>query len=272
LRWTLRRRWRSRQRRRSKRRGLTKLNEDEGEIVGERAVAPGGDAVEDGLLHFGKGLGNGAADKFLKTIDTQHFFRGIEDFGEAVCVKDQAIAGDQFDIVRGLGRNGVGETAEDAALRVEAVETATREEHGGRMSGGGESHAAAALEEASRGHGEIETVGADAIVDEIVEVTQELAGRRIVLEFVHGFGVDTVGDESGANAMTRNIADQEAEEIVAVGEDDAEVATDGTGGAVIGLDSDVVPDEAARCEGLLDAGGEREFSFDFALAFFETDV
>ena len=86
---------------------------------------------------------------------------------------------------------------------------------------------------------------------------------------MQGFGVNAVGHERRTYAVPRHVAHKKAKKLVATGENHAEVTANRTSRAVVSLDGDVIPNQAARCEGLLDARSEREFGFNFHLALFK---
>ena len=119
---------------------LAKLDDNEGQIIGERPMPPRSDAVKDCLPHFRKRSLCRLADQFLQTFDTEHFISSIEDLDESIRVKNQPIAGGQLNFVRAFRRSRIGETTEDAALRIEKTEAAIRDKHCWRVAGCGGLH------------------------------------------------------------------------------------------------------------------------------------
>lgn len=61
--------------------------------------------------------------------DAEHFIPFIEDLDEPIGVKNQAVAIGQVNLVRAFRRSRIGETTEDAALRIQSTEAAIRDRH-----------------------------------------------------------------------------------------------------------------------------------------------
>ena len=66
---------------------LANFDNNKGHVVGERAVAPRGRAVEDYLFHFGKWSGSRLADQLLKAVDAKHVAPTVEDLYQAIRVQ-----------------------------------------------------------------------------------------------------------------------------------------------------------------------------------------
>src|SRR5580698_10342743 len=60
------------------------LDEDQRNVVGGRAFAPLGYAIEDAFFHFVEGQARGFADDFLYSFDAEHFAARTENVGDAV--------------------------------------------------------------------------------------------------------------------------------------------------------------------------------------------
>src|SRR5580692_10405344 len=138
------------------------FDEDQGDVVGGRALAPFGYAVQDAFLHFVEGEAGSFADDFLHAFDAEHFAAGIEDVGDAVGVEHDAVARVEIHVEGGFGVHGFGESAENHAAGFEQARLgAVVRDHGGRMSSAGEDHAAAGAVNARGGDGEKENRTAD---------------------------------------------------------------------------------------------------------------
>jgi hypothetical protein len=69
-----------------------------------------------------------------------------------------------------------------------------------------------------------------------------------VFKHMQRLGVDAIGHKSRSNSMAGNVAKNHAQKFIALRQDYAEVAANSTGGAVIGLNREFVPNQAARRE------------------------
>ena len=149
---------------------LANLDDNEGHVVGQRAVAPRSHTVKNGLPHFRKRSFGRLAHQLFQALDAEHVAATVKNLDESVGVKDEAVARHEFNFLRRLGRRGLGETAEDPVLRSEQADSAIGNEHGWRLARGGKSHAPAALTKTGCGHGEKKAVHGDAIVHEVVKM------------------------------------------------------------------------------------------------------
>src|SRR5271154_4568797 len=77
--------------------------------------------------------------------------------------------------------------------------------------------------------------------------------------------------ERGADAVSRDIADQEVEELVARS-DQSVVSADAPHRLVVGLDRKPAPGQSLGCQALLHAFRKQQFAFDFALARFQPGI
>ena len=97
------------------------------------------------------------------------------------------------------------------------------------------------------------------------------AERDAAFDLRHGFSVDAIGDESRADAVAGNVADEKAERILPR-RDQTEIAADGANGLIVGGNVDAAPGESCGREALLHAGGEQQVLFDFLVALFKLYV
>ena len=97
------------------------------------------------------------------------------------------------------------------------------------------------------------------------------AERDAAFDLRHGFGVDAIGDESRADAVAGNVADEEAKRILPRS-DQAEITADGANGLIVCGDVNAAPGESCGRKALLDARGEQQILFDFLVALFELYV
>lgn len=156
----------------ARKRRLAKLDDNEGQIMSDRPVPPCSNAVKDRLLHFRKRSLCRLADQFFQTLDAEHFIPFIEDLDEPIGVKNQAVAIGQVNLVRAFRRSRIGETTEDAALRIQSTEAAIRDQHCWRVPCGGKRYTTTAPNKTTCCHREVKAVGCYAIVYELVKASQ----------------------------------------------------------------------------------------------------
>src|SRR5215469_723836 len=108
----------------------------------------------------------------LPDLDAEHFIPFIEDLDEPIGVKNQAVAGGQVNFVRAFRRSRIGETTEDAALRIESTEAAIRDQHCWRVPCGGKRYTTTAPDKTTCCHREVKAVRCYAIVYELVKASQ----------------------------------------------------------------------------------------------------
>jgi hypothetical protein len=232
-------------------------------------MAPRGYAVKNLVFHILQRQRGGLADNFAEAFDAQHIALLVEAFREAVGVDDEAIAGLDGHDDGGFATHGVFQQAENGAAGFEKARSLSRlDDHSGRMSCVGEFERACVAIQTCGDHREIEDGRADIAEHEAIQVVHHRAKRGAPLDLRHGFGVDAIGDERRADAVAGNIAHKKAERIVPR-RDEPEIAADCANGLIVGGDIDAAPGESGRCEALLNAGGEQEIFFDFAVALFE---
>jgi hypothetical protein len=104
------------------------------------------------------------------------------------------------------------------------------------------------LTEANRRHGEVKAIGGEAIVHEIVDVSQHSAWPGFALELMQGLGVNAIGHECRPDAMARHIAYENGKGVVIMREDHAKIATNGACGTVVTFDGDIRPSQALWCK------------------------
>src|SRR5271165_6168026 len=88
-------------------------------VVGEGATSPRHHAVQDRLLQFRNRSPCRSEDKLFKPFDSEHVAPAVEDLDEPVGVESQTVAGCKFNFIHRFGRHHLGETTENAALRIE---------------------------------------------------------------------------------------------------------------------------------------------------------
>jgi hypothetical protein len=98
---------------------LANFNNDERNVIHERAVAPRSHAIKDCSPHFRQGKLCRIEDYLRKPFDPEHLFLMIKDLNEPVRVENQAITRCELNFVHGLGWRGFCETAEYPVLRRE---------------------------------------------------------------------------------------------------------------------------------------------------------
>src|SRR4029077_16199177 len=223
---------------------LSDFNEDERHVVGGRAFTPGGDAVEDALLHLAERQERRFADEFLNAFDAEHFAARIEHVGDAVGVKHDAIAGVEVHIKRGFLRHCIWKRAQDHAARFEQAGLFTGlHDHHRRMAGAGEDHAPAAAVHASRGQREKENGAADVAHHEAVQLPHHVAERHAVLYLRHRLAVDAVGNQGRADAVAGDVADHQIQMLLVERTDQAEIAADGSDGMIERFHLNGAPDD-----------------------------
>jgi hypothetical protein len=250
--------------------GFLDFDQDQGDVVGGGAFAPFGYAIEDAFFHFVEGEAGSFADDFLHAFDAEHFAAGIEDVGDAVGVEDDAVAGIEIHIESGFGVHGIGQRAENHAAGFEEARLgAIVRDHGGRMSGAGENHAAAGTVNARGSDGEEENRTADIVHNEAVELGEHGIQRGAGAQLRHHFGVNAIGDEGGTDAVAGNVADQQIQIVIVERTDQAEIAADSAHGMIKSFDADAAPHQRFRREALLHARGKREVFLNFLMTLFE---
>src|SRR5579862_762175 len=248
---------------------LRDFDDYERHVVIRRAVAPRADAVENLLFHLLQRQRGCFADDFAEAFDTEHVALLVETFGEAIGVNHEAIAGLDRDDDRRFLAYGVFEQAENGAAGFEKARCLSGlNDHGGRMAGVGEFEGAIVAIEAGGDHREIKDRRPDVAEHEAIQVVHHRAERDAAFDLRHGFGVDAIGDESRADAVAGNVANEKAERIVPRS-DEPKIAADGANGLIVRGDIDAAPRESCRSEALLDARGKQQVFFDFLVTLFE---
>src|SRR6185369_8942591 len=133
------------------------------------------------------------------------------------------------------------------------------------MTGGSKGRTAPAIGEVNHGHGEVKRVSRQTIVNKLMDVLQQFAGRYFPVELMQRFRVNAVRHQRRADAVTRYVADHDLENII-LGEHYPEVSAYAMSWVVVSLYRDTIPHDAPRCERFLYPYGERQLSFNFCLA------
>src|SRR5579862_3038811 len=228
--------------------------------------------MENLLFHFLQRQLGGLADDFAEAFDAQHIALLVETFGEAVGINHQTIARRDWNEYGGFLAHSIFEQAENGAARFKKARGLSRlNNHRGRMTCVGEFEGAVVAIEARGDHGEVKNRRADVAEHEAIQVVHHGAERDAAFDLRHGFGVDAISDESRANAVAGNVADEEAKRIVPR-RDQSEIAADGANGLIVGGDVDAAPGESCGREALLDSGSEQQILFDFLVAFLKLHI
>src|SRR4029077_16200577 len=211
-------------------------------------------------------------DDFAEAFDAQHVALFIETFRESIGVNDEAIAGLYRDYDSRFLAYSVFEQTENGTAGFEkARRLSGLHDHGGGVAGTGEFERAIVAIEAGSDHREVKDRRPDIAKHEAIEVVHHRAERDAAFDLRHGFGIDAIGDESRADAVAGNVANEKAERVVTRG-DQAAVAADGANGLIVGGDVDAAPGESGGREALLDTCGEQQILFDFLVALFKLCV
>src|SRR5260370_39992156 len=99
----------------------------------------------------------------------------------------------------------------------------------------------------------------------MIQRPQHRSKLRTAFDLGHSFRVDAVGDQRGADAVSRDVANQNVQAVV-TGNDEAIISANGPHRLIVGLHGNVTPSQALRCETLLHAFRELELFFHLALA------
>ena len=82
---------------------LANFDNDERNVIHERAVTPRSHPVKDCLPHFRQFMFCRIEDQLRKPFDPEHLFLMIKDLDEPVRVENEAIARFELNFVHGLG-------------------------------------------------------------------------------------------------------------------------------------------------------------------------
>src|ERR1700722_2475177 len=182
------------------------------------------------------------ANDVLYSIHLKHIAMRIEHIGKAIRVQHDAVTGLDLCVKRGLGVHRIWQRTENhAAGREQARVGSWLNNHPRRVSGSSEFHGPSATMNSGRRQCEEKPLRANILNHKRVQSTEHLSERRPIPELRDRFRIDTVGEESGADAVAGNIANQQIQVFFFEWSDQPEVATDSVRWLVVSVDTQASP-------------------------------
>src|SRR5882672_1765424 len=137
------------------------------------------------------------------------------------------------------------------------------------MTAAGKQHSPASQVDTSQCCGEKKSRNSHILYDETIHVLQHVAQGHSRPQLGHHLGIDSIGDQRRAYAMTRYIANQQIQMIFPARHSKSKITADRANGLKMCFDTHATPGEALWSETFLDAGREGQILFDLFLPLFQ---
>src|SRR5271165_3273307 len=140
------------------------------------------------------------------------------------------------------------------------------------MTATGKEHSPATQVDTSQGCGKKKARNSHVLYDETIHVLQHVAEGHSRSQLSHHLGIDSIGNQRRAYAMTRYIANKQIQMIFPARHSKSKITADRANGLKMRFDTHATPDEALWCQAFLDTGRERQLLFHLLLPLFQLFV
>src|SRR3984957_15153607 len=213
------------------------------------------------------------ANDVLYSIHLKHIAMRIEHIGKAIRVQHDAVTGLDLCVKRGLGVHRIWQRTENhAAGRGPARLGSWLNNPPRGVSGPTEFHGPSATMNSGRRQSEEEPLRANILNHKRVQSTEHISESLQISELPDRFRIDTVSEESGADAVAGNIANQQIQVLFIEWSDQPEVTADSVRWLVESVDTQASPVDGFWGHALLYSGRQHKVLLNLFLMRFEPRV